>query len=75
MSNKPGIGSAVQCPFYKGLRSRSIICEAVIGSAESTSTFFKTESRRAAHILWHCNERDGAGCPVYAALMEKYDSR
>lgn len=72
MSGRQGIIAEVQCPFFRALRSRTIVCESLIKGAETSCTFFATESKKAAHLIWHCNEKDGAGCPVYAALMGKY---
>ena len=75
MGNKVGIQSQVQCPFFRALRYRSIVCESIVRSGESCCTYFTTESRRASHVIWHCNEIDGAGCPVYDAVMRKYEEK
>lgn len=74
MANKPGIGSDVKCPFFiTGHKDRSIICESPVESAERVRLFFYSDSRRASHLLWHCNEIDGGGCPIYAANKAKYE--
>lgn len=70
-----GVQTEIRCPFFRAIGDRSIICESPVPTARSTSTLFKTQARKMAHILWCCNELDGGGCPIYAAVMEKYSEK
>ena len=65
--------SYVQCPFFMTLRAGSIVCESPLEHAKNTVTSFGSQERRMLHLLRHCNEIDGGGCPLYRAVMAKYE--
>ena len=75
MSNAPGIQSDIQCPFFRSLGAMSISCESPVSGAKCSVVTFNTIAKRTSHVLWHCNEPDGAGCPMYAAVMAKYKDK
>ena len=73
MPKSSGIIAEIQCPFYVAIIARKIVCESIVPGAESVNTKFTINARAMSHVIWHCREKDGAGCPVYEALMRKYD--
>lgn len=75
MSNKPGLGSDIKCPFFAGFIERRILCESPVDGADQLSLHFSTLSKRYSHILWYCNQIDGAGCPVHEMLKKKYEEQ
>ncbi len=62
----------IQCPFFKALGDASIVCESPIPSARSNVSYFRSRSRMAAHVIWHCKEANGGGCAIYQAVMMRY---
>lgn len=81
MSCDRGITADIQCPFFRSLGTsrpepvKLIVCASPVKGAASVSLRFESLSRRYSYILWHCKAVDGAGCPLYRAIMEEVERR
>ena len=79
MSNGRGIAADIKCPFFRSLGTsrpepvKLIVCASPVSGAASVSLRFESLSRRYSYVLWHCNEIDGAGCPLYRVIMEEVE--
>lgn len=63
----------IKCPFYHKHTSWTISCEGLMTEASSSTTYFVSEAAKRLYMDLHCNTVDGAGCPLYRAIMQKYD--
>ena len=63
----------VICPFYHNDRRRKIICESAVEGSVSTTLNFPSNRAVRDHIDDFCSSRCYEGCPIYRAIMEKYD--